>query len=173
MLDRATRIIGNYILDRIREEFVQQGHNLSGDFGRSLEYTVRETAAGLVISFLGNDYGEYVNRFLPAQKVPYTPGGPKRGGKSQYIQGLIRYVERRMALRGKEAVSVAFAIARKHAKEGRPTRGSYRFSRNGRRFAFVEEVIEKDETIRFIQEAVQTEFEVLIQNFVTQNALAA
>jgi hypothetical protein len=83
---------------------------------------------------------------------------------------LIRFVELRMNLRGKEAVSVAFAIARTHKRDGMPTRGSFRFSTNGRRTRWVDAVLEDERSKldEFIAGEVQKEFEVLISNYVAQ-----
>ena len=170
---RVISLIAAYILERIRQEFIDQGHNLTGETVRSLEHKVTQTTEGVVLSFFGIDYAEYTNRATPAGAIPYTIGGPRRGGTSKYIQGLIRYVERRMGLRGKDGVSVAFAIARKHKREGRPTRASFRYSKNGRRTGWIDQVIENNpESSAYIESLVQSEFEILIQNFVSEKKAA-
>lgn len=165
----SAKVIGDYILMRLRREIKDQGHELTGSLSKSLEYVVETTVGGLVLNFYGNDYGEPLNTGVTAARIPYTPG-KARAPVSKYIQGLIRFVELRMSLRGKEAVGVAFAIARKHKREGMPTRGSFRFSTNGRRTRWVDAVIEDDRAKldEFIAEQVQKEFEVLISNYVAQ-----
>ena len=166
---KAAQVIGDYILQRLRTEIKDQGHELTGSLSRSLEYVVEQRVQGLLLTFFGNDYGAPLNTGVTAARIPYTPG-VARAPVSKYIQGLIRFVELRMNLRGKEAVSVAFAIARTHKREGMPTRGSYRFSQNGRRTRWVDSVIDDDRaTIEaFISNEVANEFEVLITNFVAQ-----
>jgi hypothetical protein len=77
---------------------------------------------------------------VPAGRIPYGDG--KGGGHSAYIQGLIKYAQQRFGASGKEAVSIAFAIAKKHKKEGMPTQGSYAFSSTGERKHFFEIVFD-------------------------------
>lgn len=172
MYAKLGHILGDYLVQRLGRELRDQGHSLTGDLIQSLEYKVRENATGVGIDFLANQYGEYLNTGVPASRIPYKPGGPKRGGTSKYIQALIRYVERRMGLRGKEATGVAFAIARRHSREGMPTRASYRFSKNSRRTGWVDVVIENEtEKIeQTVTEFVGRELEALFFKFVTQKA---
>jgi hypothetical protein len=46
-------------------------------------------------------------------------------------------------LGSREALSAAFATAKKHKREGMPSRGSYAFSSNGRRTGFVKNTLEQ------------------------------
>jgi len=172
MLDRLGKILGEYLVIKLGQELREQGHSLTGALIESLEYRVRSFAGRMVVEFLSNDYGAYLNAGVPASRIPYTAGGKRRGGKSLYIQGLIRYVERRMGLRGREAVGVAFAIARAHKREGMPTRGSYQYSRNGRRTGWVDVILkqEEQEIERQVREFVGREMEILISNFIKQAA---
>lgn len=157
--------LSRYVIDRLRREWIDQGHNLSGEMVKSLEAKVSRKADGFVFAFLGNEYGDPVNTGVPSERIPYTPGRSK-GGKSQYIQGLIRYAERRMNLRGKEAVSAAFAIARKHKREGMPTRASYRYSKNGRRTGWIDQLMKDDaELERVITDAFGEAIEILMFNY--------
>lgn len=172
MLDRLGKILGDYLILKLGQELKEQGHNLTGDLIASLEYRVRSFAGRMVVEFLSNDYGAYLNTGVPASRIPYTPGGKRRGGKSQYIQGLIRYVERRMGLRGREAVGVAFAIARAHKREGMPTRASFRFSSNQRRTGWVDVILkqEEQEIEGQVRDFVGRELEILFTNFIKQAA---
>lgn len=169
MLDsRLGETIGEYLVLKLGQELRDQGHNLTGALISSLEYKVRATALTVTVDFLSNNYGEYLNAGVPASRIPYTPGGTRRGGSSKYIGALIRYVERRMGLRGREAVGVAFAIARAHKREGMPTRASYRFSRNNRRTGWVDAVL-KQESVQvdeMVQDFVGRQLEILITEFV-------
>ena len=161
--------IGGWLIVRLGQELTEQGHNLSGELIKSLEYQVRENAKGITISFLSSEYGEYVNRGVAADRVPFGGG---RGGTSKYIQGLIRFVERRMNLKGKEATSVAFAIARSHKREGMPTRGSYQYSRNGRRTGWVDTILTDDEQkIKdFVSDWVFQSVQILLFEYVKKAA---
>ena len=87
------------------------------------------------------DYGVFIELGVPADRIPYTPGGPRRGGKSKYIQALISYFQLR-GLSTRDANRAAFATATKHSREGMPTRGSYQYSRTGQRTGFVQKVLE-------------------------------
>lgn len=167
-------ILGDYLVQKLGQELRDQGHSLTGDLITSLEYRVRETATGVTVEFIANQYGEYLNTGVSASRIPYTPRGPRRGGTSQYIQALIRYVERRMGLRGKEATGVAFAIARAHKREGMPTRASYRFSKNNRRTGWVDVVLKQEENKiqETVTEFVGRELEALFVNFIAQRQAA-
>jgi hypothetical protein len=170
MLDKLGKVLGDYLRIKLGQELRDQGHNLTGDLITSLEYRVRTTVGGIIVEFLSNNYGAYLNTGIPAYRIPYTPGGRRRGGTSMYIQGLIRYVERRIGLRGREAVGVAFAIARAHKREGMPTQASHRFSKNGRRTGWIDAVLkgEEKEIDRQVREFVGRELDVLFSNFFKQ-----
>lgn len=172
MLSKLADILGQFLVLKLGKELADQGHRLTGSLIESLEYKVREKTAGVVVEFFVNEYGVYLNNGIPASRIPYTPGGKRRGGTSQYIQALIRYVERRMGLRGKEATGVAFAIARAHKREGMPTRGSFRYSKNGRRTGWVDAVLAEQAGVidEMITEFMGRELNTLISNFIKQAA---
>lgn len=167
-------VLGEYLLPRLAKELLDQGHRLSGDLISSLEYKIKASTSVLAIDFLANAYGAAVNTGVPASSIPYTPGRRGGGGTSAYIQALIRYVQRRMGLQGKEATSVAFAIARKHSREGMPTGSSYEFSNNSRRTGWIDQILSDDEEkiSEIVQEWVAQQFKVLIVNYTAQRAAA-
>jgi hypothetical protein len=171
--DRLSKTLGDYLIGKLRVEFVQQGHNLSGSLITSLEVVVDVVPGGIRLQFLANDYGVILNNGTPPERIPYSPTPARRGGTSKYIQALIRYAQRRMQLRGKEATSAAFAIARKQKKEGMPIKGSSRFSKNGRRTGWVDAVLDANEVeaLRIVQDWAVRETELLIENF-TKNVAA-
>lgn len=114
----------------IKNESHLQGHYLTGAMERSLsaEITSKQNATTLEGSAIF--YTKFVDQGVPSSRIPFGEGS---GAKhSAYIQGLISYFKLR-GLAEKEAISAAFATAKKHKKEGMPTKGSYRFSRNGSR----------------------------------------
>ena len=168
-------VLGEYLRNRLGQELLAQGHRLTGELISSLEYKIQTTANGLTLDFFASEYGTYLNTGVPASRIPYTPGRRGGGGgTSAYIQGLIRYTQRRMGLRGKEAVSAAFAIARKHKREGMPTRASFRFSSNNRRTGWVDIILEQDEQKinDIVQDWVGRELELLVSNFIAQKKAA-
>jgi len=134
-------------MDEIRRGLVKelhaQGHHLTGALERSIQYEVRREAGRVTAIMTANDYGIFMEFGVPASRIPY--GGKRRGGgggKSKYIQGLVRFFELR-GVHGREALSAAFATARKQKREGMPTRGSYAFSSNNRRTGFVRNTLEQ------------------------------
>lgn len=135
--------IGDILVDEIRNQILLQGHNMTGALSKSVEYEVKDVPEGVVIQFLLNSYGVPVNTGVPAPRIPY--GKPTGAKVSKYIQGLIRFAKIRFRVTEKQAKGIAFAIARKHIKEGLPTLGSYRFSKTGMRTEYIEAAIKKEE----------------------------
>jgi len=131
--------IADLLVDLIKKEWVAQGHHLTGKFENSLETKIIKSSDSIkfqVIDGTDEGYGKILDNGVPAENIPYTPGRG-RGGTSKYIQGLINYAKLRMGAADKDAVSIAFAIANKHAKEGMPTRASSKYSSTGKRTKFV------------------------------------
>lgn len=170
MVDAQTvgKVIGEYLRSRLMIELREQGHNLSGALVGSIAHQVQVQANSISIRFEANDYGLIVNSGVPAERIPYTPGRRSGAKTSRYIQALISYAQRRMGLVGREATSAAFAIARKHAREGMPTRGSYRYSSNGRRTGWIDQIVDQEPEFieKTVTEWVEHEITILIQKAV-------
>lgn len=150
------KALGDYIVARLALVLVNQGHNLTGDLIKSLEHTTRSIAGGIQIEFTGLEYAYSLNYGVTAARIPYREGS---GAKtSKFIQGLTRYVERRMGLQGKEAVSVAFAIAKKQKKFGSPLSG---------KIGFIDITLEteKDKIDQIIVDFVGREIEFVITQY--------
>lgn len=80
-----------------------------------------------------DEYGIYVNE------------GRKTGGKKVPISVLVEWIERKAIASGdKDVKSMAFAIQNTIHKEGIPTKGSFKFSNNGRRKGFIDFVIDNE-----------------------------
>ncbi len=141
MFEILAKQIGGLIVDELRRQYRLQGHNLTGKLIASIEQKVTLTVTGAKVQVLIVDYGVIINNGTPASRIPYTPGSG-RGGTSKYIQGLQNFARLRMGLNAREALSVAFAIAKKQSKEGMPTKGSFRFSKNGKRTGAIEDTLE-------------------------------
>lgn len=110
---------------------------------RSIESEIRTVATVVVGQMYMNDYYQFVEDGVPAESIPYTPGG-RRGGTSKYIQGLIRFFTTKLRLGFKEAKRASFATANKHKKEGIPLRTSLKYSRDGTRLGFIKDTLDKN-----------------------------
>lgn len=127
-LDKAL----DFLIDKIKTEIEGQGHNASGKLLNSIEKVIEETPNGFIGRIMINDYAIYLDKGVKPSRVPYTEGS---GAKtSKYIDALVDWIKIiKPSLSEKERLGFAFGIARKAKKEGHPTRGSYKFSSNGRR----------------------------------------
>lgn len=127
---------GQILSDALINEFVSQGHKLTGGWENSLKYHIISTANETCATGEANFYGSILSAGVNPDRIPY--GGPSTGATtSKYIQGLIAYWKLR-GLNDKEAIRDAFATAKNHKKEGLPSSGSYRFSETGQRTQFIE-----------------------------------
>lgn len=125
----------------LRGELKAQGHHLTGRLSESLEYEIEVEGNVITAVMECEDYGLAMEFGVTAERIPYSPGS---GAKtSKYIQGLIRFWNLR-GVTGREGISAAFATARKHKREGMPTRGSHAFSTTGSRTGFASTVLERD-----------------------------
>jgi hypothetical protein len=137
--------VGKLIIASLQKELIQQGHQASGNLVNSFEQRVIEVPNSIVIEILMDEYGIYVNE------------GRKTGGKKVPINVLVEWIERKAIVNGdKEVKSLAFAIQQTIHKEGIPTKGSFKFSNNGRRKGFIDFVInnELDNAINELEEQV-------------------
>lgn len=125
---------------RLIAELRAQGHRLTGALEDSISFDVQTDGNSITAVMTALDYGLVMEFGIPANRIPY--GGKGTGGTSKYIQGLIRFFSLR-GLGSREALSAAFATAKKHKREGLPTRGSFAFSSNGRRTGFTQNTLEQ------------------------------
>lgn len=144
-----------------------QGHYMNGAVVESAEFVAERATDRFSVLVKMFPYAGYVDRGVPAAKIPFSqPSG--RGGRSKYIQALIRYAEKKMGLPEREAKSVAFAIAMKQKREGMPTRASMRFSSTGKRTGWIDETINRTRPMidammdQFVGDAFVTAWENMI-----------
>lgn len=163
MLEVLAKQIGRLIVDALKRQFILQGHRLTGKLNSSIESIVKLTSTGANIQIVLESYGIIVNNGVPASRIPYTPGAG-RGGTSKYIQGLESFARLRFGLSGKAALSAAFAIARKQSQQGMPTRGSFRFSKTGKRTGAIEAALE-DVDAEIVKLTEQFLEEIIIETF--------
>lgn len=128
--EQAFEKIGNEIAEialiAIKKELMLQGHNMTGNLLESIKYEVKAEALKVIIQYSMFDYGMIQNYGVKPDEIKKPFARPR-------IEGLKRFVELRMGKRGKEAESIAFAIARKHKDEGMPTDASKKYSKTGKR----------------------------------------
>jgi len=111
---------------------------------QTMEYEVKPVATLIVASMYMEDYFTFVENKTPASRIPF--GGPKTGKKvSKYIQALFRYWRVKRGLGAKAALRASFATANVHKKEGRPTRRSFKYSKDGTRSGFIETTLKSVE----------------------------
>jgi hypothetical protein len=125
--------IGLLIIQSLQRELINQGHQSSGNLVNSFEQRVITMPNSVALEILMDDYGIYVN------------DGRKSGGKKVPVNVLVDWIERRAIASGdKKVKSLAFAIQQKIWQEGSPTKGSFKFSKNGRRKGFIDFVIDNE-----------------------------
>ena len=135
--------IGFYVVDQLRRTLQIQGHSLTGALEKSIESVSDRLNDGFIIKFYYEQYGTAVDAGISKDRIPYTPG-EKRADTSKYIEGLVKYVQQRMNISGdKDALSAAFAIARKHKNEGMSTIASKEFSDTKQRNKWVDNTLER------------------------------
>ena len=133
MIDFNT--IANILIEQITDEWVAQGHSLTGAFEQGLESRIITTSGSTKIQIIDTTeqgYGKILDDGVTASQIRYPYARAR-------IKGLTEYAKLRLGAGDKEAISIAFAIATKHAKEGMPLPSSKRFSRTGKRTKFVED----------------------------------
>jgi hypothetical protein len=155
--EAAAQEIGKIAVEAVKMEYAAQGHKLTGALIDSIEYQVRKTATGAAVEGIMLDYGIPVNTGVTAERIPYDPTRRTGAKVSKYIAGLQLFAQLRFRVGKKEALSIAFAIARKHKQQGMPTRGSRQFSKTGRRTDAIGEGLKK----------VNAEIEKIISEVVT------
>tara|TARA_R100001440_G_scaffold23689_1_gene38572 strand:+ start:2571 stop:3059 length:489 start_codon:yes stop_codon:yes gene_type:complete len=149
--------VGKLIIATLQKELLEQGHKDTGTLINSFEQRVIELPNSIVIDILMDEYGIYVNQ------------GRKTGGKKVPINVLVDWIERKAIVNGdKQVKSLAFAIQQTIHKEGIPTKGSFKFSNNGRRKGFIDFVIDNklDNAISELEQQVFDGFDETIALFV-------
>jgi len=113
--------VGNELDEALAQEIVRQGHNLTGKLIESIDHKVNEVIGSLELVGEFEHYGQFVDRGVKAQDIPFSPGSGNR--RSKYITGLINWAKIKFSVDVKRARGIAFAIAHTHLRTGMPTRG--------------------------------------------------
>ena len=153
------------ILDEIMVELIRdlrlsleaQGHSLTGKLRDSIVYEINADGSGMTATVLMEGYGQFVETGVTADRIPFSIGGQRgaKGGRSLYIQGLIRFWEHR-GLSGREAMGAAFATAIVHKRQGMPTTNAHGYSSTGERTGFIRTVL--DSSIPKIQKLLEDKY---------------
>lgn len=154
--------VAEIVLISVKAELEAQGHKMTGDLYNSIKYEIKSEASKVIIDYSFLDYGMVQNYGIKADRIPFSAGSGAK--KSKYIDGLVKFVKNRMGKSGKEAESIAFAIARKHKTEGMPTANSYnsKYTKNGRRLNWIGEGLA--EATPKVNEAISKYFPMVIEN---------
>ncbi len=159
MIEVLIELLSSFIFKELAFELEQQGHVLSGNLLNSFEAKIgKQTEDKLTIDFLMLSYGLSLNDGIKPSRIPYTIGGPKRGGTSKYIEGLVRFAKARFFADEKRALQIAFAIARKQKEQGYPLTGKIGFIDNT---LFANE----DKISEIIEDSIEVVFNELIESF--------
>jgi len=142
-IEKLESVISEVLLN----EWEAQGHSMGGKVVKDIEYQSKIETNRIILSGFMYPYGNIQAAGVPSSKIPYS-GHSKRGGTSLYITALQNYVKNRMGISDeKKSKGIAFAIAETQKKQGMPTRGSYRFSRTGKRTEWVSDALKRDDKI--------------------------
>ena len=174
LLERIIRIqvelATNFLIDQIKKELEGQGHRASGELIESIGAEIKNTGDQIIANILMEDYGWVLDTGVKRSKIPYSRKRDNnkriRGGVSQYIEGLIKWALIVKTSDRKKAKSFAFAVAQRAKLAGHPTKGSYSYSKNGRRKAWSKWAVERNqrqiEDILNLEEKLGTTIEKLI-----------
>lgn len=123
----------------IVSEWIAQGHQMTGEFAERLRHEVRQGNGWAEIDIIDGTergYGKILEYGVKPDRIRHPYARAR-------IEGLTRFVELRGIAQGRLAVSIAYAIATTHTREGMPTAASVRFSKTGKRTEYVRDA-EKD-----------------------------
>lgn len=144
--------VGDVVVKAVKEAFRLQGRSLTGKLIDSIEYNVSAMVNRAYIEFTLLDYGMVLNYGVPPDRIPFTEGSGAKGSK--YIDGLKMFAKLKFGVNDKDALGIAFAIAKKHKKYGMPL---------DKKIGAVTDGIEdsKDEVVNLINDALSRVIQVL------------
>lgn len=117
------------IILALSEELIAQGHNNTGSLIKSFEGKLSPDNLG--IDIWANSYAKQLDRGVRWEKKRKRPP----------VRPLIEYFKHKGVA---DPESAAYATIATWKKQGMPTRGSYRYSKNGKRKDFIEEAYKKN-----------------------------
>jgi hypothetical protein len=144
--------IGRIVVKAVKYAFEIQGHDLTGALKKSIEYNVQAETDSAKIEVMLLNYGMVLNYGVRPERIPYTPNSGAKSSK--YIDGLKMFAKLRFGVDDKKALSIAFAIAKKHKKFGMPIDKT----KTGAIFNALEDV--NDEITQLINDAMEEVFRI-------------
>lgn len=117
-----------------------QGHTDTGALANSFEVVTYNPTTGAVLALA---YVRQVDRGVDAVAVRGMITLGSRTQRNRYVQAIAAWVRRKLGVPPARQYQVAWAIIRKHMREGIPTRASRRFSKTGKRTGFVGDAVRK------------------------------
>ena len=151
-LQKVFKEIGKKLVFEFKRELEQQGHRASKS-GSVIDGIAFKTSIMGLDVFTDKDYIHALNE---GQK----PHAPK-------LQNILDWIEKRkdtIPYRSEqEKHEIAYAIIRRIKLEGTPTKGAFKYTDNGRRTGFIEQVINTNRTqiTKDIQAAVGKDINIL------------
>lgn len=149
--------VANFIENELKKELVTQGHKASKKLLNSIQ-----------VEFKKNPEPRIEGRFLE-YGVQLDTGQPK--GTIVPIKDLLKWFRyTRINAKGFQAVRVARNIQNAIRRQGSPTRGSYKFSKNGRRTGWVSHTLKVNQPkiAESIRAAAKKQIEIIIVNIARQ-----
>lgn len=127
MKSSGLELIGQFIVDKLREELINQGHVASG----SLVDTMRYEVQGDKVLVYANNYAKAMEQGLPK-------------GTAVPVSALMNWIMIKGIASGEEeSREIAWKIRQTIIKQGSPTKGAWKFTTNLRRTGFVEFTIKE------------------------------
>lgn len=126
-------ILYNFIKSKSIKELREQGHVMTGKLINSFVEQNEQTPTGGRIKILVQDYGLIQNEKYLVKNLQFS----RNGGKNGYVSGILNFAKERGL-----SEQVAWKIIRKHYKgERHPMSGASKYSTNGRRTGWIQQVI--------------------------------
>tara|TARA_R110000751_G_scaffold154149_3_gene259149 strand:- start:397 stop:924 length:528 start_codon:yes stop_codon:yes gene_type:complete len=102
-------------------ELIRLKRRASGALINSLTHTIEQSGEfGLSIKIQGLDYWREVNYGVAAGNIPFTAGKKTGASKSDYINGLMRWIRIKGIASDNDVIKgIAFAIATKQTSKGK------------------------------------------------------
>lgn len=131
----------DFLREEIRKELKEQGHRASGKLIDNIDIVTSETDRETRGKILMEGYAKFVDKGVKPGRIPFSPGSRSGARVSKYIEALINWSKIvKPSMSDKERKGFAFAVATTAKREGHATRGSYRYSTNGRRQNFTDAI---------------------------------
>lgn len=149
-----------FIEQMIAKEIIAQGHKNTGKIIETAETLVKQQGNEIVIQGLYEYYAQFINKGVKASSIQ----------KSKFAKAAIEALTVWARRKGfSNPRSAAFAIRQVQAREGMPTRGSYKYSSNGKRLDAFDDVLQSKELTEKIDSVVGKSIERSVNSFIERN----